>query len=152
MKTIFVAKDGKQFEDRKACELYEKTIGKTVVKDYKEVVDIITKEVNQEIDSLDELYQFAQKLVADYEKENDKFENLYITENGHKIYGELLVENIFKTYYKKVVRKYYDGFEKASDGKIEEVFAHAYSRFHSEDLQAVIDEFDTLVKLIQNFI
>lgn len=156
MKTIFVAKDGKQFGNRQACQIYEKTIGKKVVEDYNELVNlIVNKEKIQEIDNLDDLYEFAKQMVTDYEKENDKLVNLYVMKRGNiisEVYGESLVEEIFKSYYKKIVREYFIGFENASDEKIAEVFAHAYGEYHRYGFQGVIDEFDSLITLIQNFI
>lgn len=153
MKTVYVAEDGKQFNNKKDCEIYERTLGKRIVKDYSEVVNILTNE-NQVVDivDLDDLYDFAKKVVSEYEVENGKIQNIFVTEKGYSIYNnDNLVEHIFHAYYRTVIRKY-KGFENADDRKIDEVYAHAFNKYHSAGLQEVIDEFDTLACLISSFI
>lgn len=151
MRTIFVAIDGKQFDTKKACELYEKSLGKVVVKDIEEVINIVVKDFNFKDTVLDNLHFTARNLVQDFEAENGKIVDTFIYDNGHKINSNYLIQAIFDNNFNNIARQEYDILKNATDEKIRQLYSHAYNRGHSAGLDEVVYYFTEVVELIEDF-
>lgn len=151
MKTIFVSIDGKQFDTKEACELYEKSFGKVIVKDIKEVINIVVKDFDFTNTNLDNFYFTVKNLVQDFEDKNGKIIDNFIYDNCLKISADYLIEHIFYNNFNTIARQEYDILKNATDEKIKLLYNHAYIRGHSYGMDEVTYYFTEIVELLENF-
>lgn len=150
-KTIYISRDGKEFEDIAEAYRYEKRF--KTVSTVSKVVDIVSKGFDTENVKFDNLYKIIVRFVNEYELKNGFIIDNYIKADGTDITAEMIALEMFDKHFIDIACSKYSFLNSLPIDKILDIKAYAEDlvvyKWHKQD---VLQRFKELVTLIEGIL